>query len=295
LSDATRQPPYPADTRAKGWRFELDYEKIDQSDTWGLAAEVPLARPCLVMMWLVAWTQEPCGSLPNNEALIRARCSIPSSVWPKVRELLMRGWWVADDGRLYHDTVSARVLEMIEYRRKNAERVAAFKAAKREQQAANALPAKQQHDKNDTGTGTGTSKEEKAQRKRSAPPPEGVADQTWCDWLDLRRKKRAPVTATVVDSAKAEAAKAGMTLDAFLRIWCFRGSQGLQADWLKPNEIAAGKAAPTAITVDSAAADHTQAYLRSQQMTPEQEAAAAAARKAFLEKHSGKAAAGANA
>ena len=35
--------PYPAITRAKGWRFELDYEQVDQSDTWALAAEVPMA------------------------------------------------------------------------------------------------------------------------------------------------------------------------------------------------------------------------------------------------------------
>lgn len=27
-----------------------------------------------------------------------------------------------------------------------------------------------------------------------------------------------------------------MTLEAFLRVWCARGSQGLQADWLKPHE-----------------------------------------------------------
>ena len=30
--------------------------------------------------------------------------------------------------------------------------------------------------------------------------------------------------------------KAGISLNAFLTIWCARGSQGLQAEWLKPNE-----------------------------------------------------------
>jgi hypothetical protein len=63
-----------------------------------------------------------------------------------------------------------------------------------------------------------------------------VDPQTWADWLALRKAKRAPVTATVVDGAKAEAGKAGLSLDAFLRVWCSRGSQGLQAEWLKPNE-----------------------------------------------------------
>lgn len=166
------EAPYPADTRAKGWRFELDYEKIDQSDTWGLAAEVPLARPCLVMMWLVAWTQEPCGSLPNDESIIRVRCGIPPAVWPKVRELLMRGWWLAEDGRLYHETVTQRVLEMIEYRRKNAERVANFKAAKRKQHDGNALPTGEQQGKNDTGTGTGTNPSLRSGKKVSGYPTE---------------------------------------------------------------------------------------------------------------------------
>lgn len=238
-----RPAPYPADTRAKGWRFELDYERIEQSDTWGLAAEVPLARPCLVMMWLVAWSQEPCGSLPADENLIRVRCSIPPDVWPQVRGLLMRGWWLAEDGRLYHDTIAARVLEMLEYRRKNAERVAAFKAKMREQQASNALPAREQRDRNDTGTGTGTGtspteKEKKAPRKRDAGPnpPEGVDSQVWSDWLALRKAKRAPVTQTVIDGARHESEKAGMSLEAFLRVWCQRGTQGLMADWLKPHE-----------------------------------------------------------
>lgn len=68
------------------------------------------------------------------------------------------------------------------------------------------------------------------------PLPDGVDPQVWSDWLALRKAKKAPVTATVVASAHAEAQKAGMTLDAFLRVWCARGSQGMQADWLKPAE-----------------------------------------------------------
>jgi hypothetical protein len=68
--------------------------------------------------------------------------------------------------------------------------------------------------------------------------PDGVNPQTWADWLALRKAKRAPVTETVLKEARAEAAKAGLTLDRFLEIWGFRGSQGLQADWLKPHERA---------------------------------------------------------
>ena len=85
---------------------------------------------------------------------------------------------------------------------------------------------------------------EKASRKRSPPPacPEDVAEQVWADFLQLRAAKKAPVTATVVVSARSESAKAGMTLEAFLSLWCARGSQGLQASWLKEDEVRAGRA-----------------------------------------------------
>jgi uncharacterized protein YdaU (DUF1376 family) len=74
-------------------------------------------------------------------------------------------------------------------------------------------------------------------RKRSAPPkPADVDEQTWADWLSLRKTKRAPVTETVLRGARSEAAKAGMSLEDFLRVWCRRGSQGLEASWLKDNE-----------------------------------------------------------
>ncbi len=68
----------------------------------------------------------------------------------------------------------------------------------------------------------------------ACPPDVGL--QEWEDWLSLRKAKKAPVTETVLKSARKEAEKAGITLNAFLTIWCARGSQGLQADWLKTNE-----------------------------------------------------------
>lgn len=68
-----------------------------------------------------------------------------------------------------------------------------------------------------------------------ACPPQ-VQEQVWQDWLTLRKMKKAPVTETVVDSAQKEAAKANMSFNDFLVVWCRRGSQGLEADWLKPHE-----------------------------------------------------------
>lgn len=75
-------------------------------------------------------------------------------------------------------------------------------------------------------------------RASALPCPDDVDPQTWADFLALRKAKRAPVTETVLRGARSEAGKAGMALEPFLRIWCSRGSQGLQADWLRPNERA---------------------------------------------------------
>ena len=68
-----------------------------------------------------------------------------------------------------------------------------------------------------------------------ACPPD-VDQQIWDDWKQLRKAKKAPVTETVVNSARKEAAKANMAFSDFLSVWCARGSQGLQANWLKPDE-----------------------------------------------------------
>lgn len=70
-------------------------------------------------------------------------------------------------------------------------------------------------------------------RAKSVPAkPDDVSDQTWQDWTELRRKKRAPVTDGVIEGARREAAKLGWTLDRTLSEWVFRGSQGFQAEWI---------------------------------------------------------------
>jgi len=78
-------------------------------------------------------------------------------------------------------------------------------------------------------------------RKRASPSAPvvrlpSVSQEVWDAWLALRKQKKAPVTQTVVNTALREAEKAGMTPEAFFALWCYRGSVGLMADWLKPEE-----------------------------------------------------------
>ena len=164
------EAPYPADTRAKGWRFELDYEQIEQSDTWALTpAEY---RPWLLMLWLTAWKQTPAGSLPANDELIAARIGMPMPMFVLARDVLLRGWWEADDGRLYHDTIAQRVSAMLATKEKERLRKAAYRErmsqgvpkddsgkTKPSTGSPKTVPRDKQGTdpgRDDTGTGTGT-------------------------------------------------------------------------------------------------------------------------------------------
>ncbi|MEI1276614.1 hypothetical protein V8G45_27290 [Klebsiella pneumoniae] len=156
--------PYPPDTRAKGWRFELDLERIERSDTWALTpADL---RPWLLMLWSTAWQQEPCGSLPDNDELIAARIGMKTGLFVKNRDKLMRGWWRAEDGRLYHNTIVTRVHEMLAARDKERNRKAEWRDRKKAEKQSEEVPdvshgttsgqTGESHGSDDTGTGTGT-------------------------------------------------------------------------------------------------------------------------------------------
>ncbi|VWB07801.1 hypothetical protein BLA6863_00186 [Burkholderia lata] len=162
-------PPYPSDTRAKGWRFELDLERVMQSDTWALAA--PEIRPWLLMLWTVAWQQVPCGSMPSEEALIAARLGMKEAAFKKAKTVLLRGWKLANDGRLYHETITERVIDMLGRKEGERKRKAEYRArmeAERKLPEAVSVPQMSRgtdmgqtrdsggSDATGTGTGTGT-------------------------------------------------------------------------------------------------------------------------------------------
>lgn len=158
--------PYPTDTRSKGWRFELDLERVKQSDTWALAP--PELRPWLYMLWCESWLQTPCGSLPADDALLAARIGMQVKAFHKAKAVLLRGWWEADDGRLYHDTIVTLVQSMLthkdaerqrkaEYRaRMDAERAALATDVPRDRHGTDTGRTVESSGRDDTGTSTGT-------------------------------------------------------------------------------------------------------------------------------------------
>lgn len=178
-------PPYPFDVLANGWQFELNPGRIENSDTWVMAGQAVQRgghdmRPWLLMLWMKAWQQSPCGSLPPQDELIAARIGMDLRLFTAHRDILMRGWYLCNDGRLYHPVVTELVERMRNGRRrerlkKEAQRAAAATPKSYVPGDSRGSPA--------TGTGTGTG--------LTPLPPKGAGvgfKGFWNEWPDGTRK-----------------------------------------------------------------------------------------------------------
>lgn len=176
------------------------------------------------------------------------------------RAVLMRGWWRANDGRLYHTILVDRVMEMLDRKNNERERKAAYRARMDAERAALAKSAATANeyvpsvshgtdagltrhslccDATGTGTGTGIKTKSKTKTARDARGDAqahleslGVDPAVARDWLALRASKRLKPTETALAGVVAEAERAGMTLDAALRLCCLRGWGGFEAGWV---------------------------------------------------------------
>lgn len=79
-----------------------------------------------------------------------------------------------------------------------------------------------------------TNEQKNTARARSTVPakPDCVTDQTWSDWLQLRKTLKAAVTQTAIDGIYREACRAGYTLEQALVTCCSNGWRGFKAEWM---------------------------------------------------------------
>lgn len=75
----------------------------------------------------------------------------------------------------------------------------------------------------------------RATRSQAVACPDGVDAGVWSDWCQLRKAKRAPVTAAAMEGIEREADKARMSLQDALQTCCARGWAGFKADWVTQN------------------------------------------------------------
>ena len=120
------EPPYPQDTHVRGWKFQIDHERLFASDTWAIAP--PDMRPWLLMLWHTAWVQRPAGSFVNDREIIAAKIGMDKRLFDAHADILLRGFERHADGRLYHQVIVEQVLQFQEHNRKERARVAAWRA-----------------------------------------------------------------------------------------------------------------------------------------------------------------------
>lgn len=70
-------------------------------------------------------------------------------------------------------------------------------------------------------------------RAKPFPKPDGVEQNIWNDFLDLRKAKRAPLSNTALEAIEREAASVGWTLNQAITEMVARGWQGFKAIWVK--------------------------------------------------------------
>lgn len=249
-------PPYPATTKAGGFKFELDCERIAQSDTWALATT--RQRPLLLMLLLIAWQQTPCGSLPADDVLIAARLGMDADAFQNDKAILLRGWCEASDGRLYHPVLTELVLEMMGRKAGNAQRQAAYRQRRQGVSRDEKTDDGQETDEAVTrysgvsdntttttittntslsderdSTNTHASSEGKSKAALGVADlvSEGIERKHAEDWLTVRKAKRAALTPTAWTAVKDEAAKANITPADAVRICAANSWRGFKATW----------------------------------------------------------------
>lgn len=62
--------------------------------------------------------------------------------------------------------------------------------------------------------------------------PDGVSNDVWESFLQVRKAKKAPVTTVAIAGIEKEAQKAGYTLEQALAMCCTRGWAGFKAAWV---------------------------------------------------------------
>lgn len=90
-------------------------------------------------------------------------------------------------------------------------------------------------------TETETETEYTPARGKKITKPDDVSDQTWKDFTEHRKAKRAKVTQTALDGIRREADKAGWLMDDALKEICVRGWQGFKSDWVESRSSEAEK------------------------------------------------------
>lgn len=120
------EPLTPADCDLRGYDFMPFYgvRYFRSSSYMQAAARNPRAGLAAMKLWWEAWSQVPCGSLPDDdiELGMLADFGTDKRGWAKSKEIALRGFVKCSDGRLYHKELCEIALDKFDLRLKSDEK-----------------------------------------------------------------------------------------------------------------------------------------------------------------------------
>lgn len=109
-------PPTPADSSLRGFGMMSIRIRALQQSTFNALANDSEFRMAF-NLWMAAWEQIPAGSLPasDREIWVLGNRVLSIKKLIKSRSVILRGWYLCKDGRLYHPVLS----EIVNYALRN--------------------------------------------------------------------------------------------------------------------------------------------------------------------------------
>lgn len=126
-------PPVPADADLTDFAFmPLYIERLRKSKAWLACKRRPELAYYLLNLWMRAWHEVPAASIEDDEEVLADAAGADAKTWAKIRADVMRGWYKASDGRLYHPVVAELAADAWGSRKAYQERAAKAREAKRQ-------------------------------------------------------------------------------------------------------------------------------------------------------------------
>ena len=100
------KPMSPPACDLHGYEFmPLFGAKLFESDFWSEANDTQ--RCAALRLWWAAWRQVPAGSLPTKDAVLCRLAGFEDNLkrWAKVKAIVLHGFILCADGRLYHPLI----------------------------------------------------------------------------------------------------------------------------------------------------------------------------------------------
>ncbi len=134
-------PPVPADADLRDFpSMLLDVVRLRDSEL--VIHESGDAFKAAVLLWCAAWHQRPAGSLPkDNTSLMRLACVRSHTRWSAIARGALRGWSEFADGRLYHQTVTEKVIAALQTRSRREARTERARSVLAKKRTYSTIPA----------------------------------------------------------------------------------------------------------------------------------------------------------